>query len=118
MGSLHEGHIKLIEKCSMKCDETIVSIFVNPTQFTNKTDLVNYPQSIKKDIQTIKKINENAIVYTPLVSDLYSSPVKSDIIYTYLCPEFYDEIVSSLILIATNSEDVGLLLASSCPFDR
>ena len=79
MGSLHEGHIKLIEKCSMKCDETIVSIFVNPTQFTSKTDFVNYPQSIKKDIQTIKKINKNAIIYTPLVSDLYSSPVKSEV---------------------------------------
>ncbi len=79
MGSLHKGHIKLIEKCSMKCDETIVSVFVNPTQFNNKTDLVNYPQSIKKDIQTIKKINKNAIIYTPMVSDLYSSPVKAEI---------------------------------------
>ena len=79
MGSLHEGHVKLIEKSSMKCDETIVSIFVNPTQFTNKTDLANYPQSIKKDIQTIKKINKNAIIYTPLVSDLYSSPVKAEV---------------------------------------
>ena len=79
MGSLHEGHIKLIEKCSMKCDETIVSIFVNPTQFTSKTDLVNYPQSIKKDIQTIKKTNKNAIIYTPVVSDLYSSPVRAEV---------------------------------------
>ena len=56
MGSLHKGHIKLIEKCSSKCDETIVSIFVNPTQFNNKKDLANYPQSIKNDIQIIKKI--------------------------------------------------------------
>ena len=63
----------------MKCDGTIVSIFVNPTQFTNKTDLVNYPQSIKKDIQIIKKINNNAIIYTPLVSDLYSFPIKSEV---------------------------------------
>ena len=55
MGSIHKGHIKLIEKCSIECDETIVSIFVNPTQFNDKTDLVNYPQSIKKDIETIKK---------------------------------------------------------------
>ncbi|MFL2590511.1 MAG: pantoate--beta-alanine ligase [Flavobacteriaceae bacterium] len=79
MGSLHEGHTKLIEKCSMECDETIVSIFLNPTQFTNKIDLVNYPQSIKKDIQIIKKVNKNAIIYTPVVSDLYSSPVKAEV---------------------------------------
>ena len=79
MGSLHEGHIKLIEKCSMECDETIVSIFVNPTQFNNKIDLANYPKSIKKDVQTIKMINQNAIIYNPLESDLYSSPAKTEI---------------------------------------
>ena len=65
MGSLHKGHIKLIEKCSLKCDQTIVSIFVNPTQFNNKIDFANYPQSLQKDIETIRKINPNAIIYTP-----------------------------------------------------
>ncbi len=79
MGSLHKGHIKLIEKCSSKCDETIVSIFVNPTQFNNKKDLANYPQSIKNDIQIIKKINPNTIIYTPMESDLYTSPPKAQI---------------------------------------
>ena len=79
MGSLHKGHIKLIEKCSFKCDETIVSIFVNPTQFNNKTDFANYPQSVKKDIEIIRKINPNAIIYTPSESDLYTSPAKAEI---------------------------------------
>ncbi len=79
MGSLHKGHIKLIEKCSIKCDETIVSIFVNPTQFNNKTDLINYPQSIKKDIETIRRTNPNAIIYNPKESDLYISPAKSEV---------------------------------------
>ena len=79
MGSLHKGHIKLIEKCSIECDETIVSIFVNPTQFNNKTDLINYPQSIKKDIETIRRTNPNAIIYNPKESDLYISPAKSEV---------------------------------------
>ena len=79
MGSLHNGHVKLIEKCSTECDETIVSIFVNPTQFNNKIDLINYPKSVKKDIEIIKKINSNAIIYTPFESDLYPSPVRADI---------------------------------------
>ena len=79
MGSLHKGHIKLIEKCSIKCDETIVSIFVNPTQFNDKKDLVNYPQSIKKDIETIKKTNPNAIIYNPKESDLYVSPARAEV---------------------------------------
>jgi len=79
MGSLHNGHIKLIEKCSIECDEIIVSIFVNPTQFNNKTDLTNYPRSIEKDIECVKKINPNAIIYTPKESDLYTSPAKAEI---------------------------------------
>ena len=79
MGSLHKGHIKLIEKCSLKCDQTIVSIFVNPTQFNNKIDFANYPQSLQKDIETIRKINPNAIIYTPSETDLYTSPAKAEI---------------------------------------
>ena len=79
MGSLHKGHVKLIEKCSIECDGTIVSIFVNPTQFNDKTDLADYPQSIKKDIEIIRKINPNAIIYTPAESDLYTFPPKAEI---------------------------------------
>ncbi len=79
MGSLHKGHIKLIEESLICCDETVVSIFVNPTQFDNKKDLANYPQSIKKDIEKIRKINPKVIIYTPKESDLYDSPPKAEI---------------------------------------
>lgn len=79
MGSLHKGHLKLIEKCSLNCDKTIVSIFVNPTQFSNKIDFANYPQSIRKDVETIRKTNPSAIIYTPSESDLYTSPAKAEI---------------------------------------
>ncbi len=79
MGSLHNGHIKLIEACSMYCDENIVSIFVNPTQFSNKKDLENYPQSIKNDIEIINKISPNIIIYTPKASDIYDSPAKAEV---------------------------------------
>ena len=79
MGSLHKGHVKLIEKCSMKCDLTIVSIFVNPTQFDNERDFANYPQSIEKDIEIVRKTNPNAIIYNPKESDLYNSPAKPEV---------------------------------------
>ena len=79
MGSLHMGHIKLIEKCLTECDETIVSIFVNPTQFNNKIDLAKYPQSIEKDIEVLTAINPNIIIYTPDQSDLYEHPVRAGI---------------------------------------
>lgn len=79
MGSLHKGHSKLIEKSTAECDETIVSIFVNPTQFNDKKDLITYPRNLQKDIEIIKKINPNIIIYTPKVSDLYLSPVKAGV---------------------------------------
>ena len=50
MGSLHKGHISLIKSSRKKCQKTLVSIFVNPSQFNNKNDYKNYPRNLKKDI--------------------------------------------------------------------
>ena len=55
MGSLHNGHISLIKKSLKKCNKTIVSIFVNPTQFNNNRDYKNYPRNGKKDLSILKK---------------------------------------------------------------
>ena len=51
MGSLHKGHISLIKKSKKQCKKTIVSIFVNPTQFNNKKDYKKYPRNKKKIYQ-------------------------------------------------------------------
>ena len=56
MGSLHEGHLSLIKNAVENCDEVWVSIFINPTQFNNKSDLKNYPKNIKKDITLIESV--------------------------------------------------------------
>ena len=61
----------------MQCDETIVSIFVNPTQFNNLIDLAKYPQSIEKDVEILTAINPNIIIYTPDQSDLYEHPARA-----------------------------------------
>ena len=71
MGALHEGHISLILTSKTKCDITICSIFVNPTQFNDKSDYTNYPIDLKSDLKKLSKI-ECDIVYTPKSSDLYA----------------------------------------------
>ena len=48
MGSLHKGHISLIKKSLRDCSQTIVSIFINPTQFNNKSDYKKYPRNNKR----------------------------------------------------------------------
>ena len=71
MGALHEGHTSLILTSKIKCDITICSIFVNPTQFNDKSDYKNYPIDLKLDLKKLSEI-ECDIVYTPKSSDLYT----------------------------------------------
>ena len=76
MGSLHEGHISLIKKSLKECEKTVVSIFVNPTQFNNKNDYKNYPKNNRKDLSILKKLKVN-FLYTPKESDVYYFKRKS-----------------------------------------
>ena len=54
MGSLHKGHISLVRNCQKTCDKTLVSIFINPSQFNRKTDYKNYPRTLEEDIQKLR----------------------------------------------------------------
>ena len=65
MGSIHEGHLSLIERSNRTCEKTIVSIFVNPKQFNNKKDFKNYPTNIKEDIKILKKTKKVDFLYIP-----------------------------------------------------
>ena len=71
MGSLHQGHLQLITKAFEENRVTFVTIFVNPTQFDNKGDLVNYPSSINSDLQKIQAIDPNICVFVPNVETIY-----------------------------------------------
>ncbi len=71
MGSIHKGHENLISISKKKCNKTLVSIFVNPTQFNNKKDLINYPRNINEDLLRLKKLKVN-YVFIPKVKDLYN----------------------------------------------
>lgn len=70
MGALHEGHISLVEKSVAKCKHTVVSIFVNPTQFNNKQDLATYPRTLEADCALLEKSGVS-IVFAPSVKDIY-----------------------------------------------
>ncbi|WP_319370490.1 pantoate--beta-alanine ligase [uncultured Ilyobacter sp.] len=70
MGYLHEGHKSLIEKAASENDKVIVSVFVNPKQFDNKTDLETYPSNIQGD----KELVENAggdVIFAPTTAEMY-----------------------------------------------
>ena len=72
MGALHQGHLSLIEESNKKCDITICSIFVNPTQFNNERDLVNYPNTINADLEKLERLACD-VVYIPEIEDLYEN---------------------------------------------
>ena len=72
MGALHLGHLSLIERSLSENDYTVCSIFVNPTQFNDVSDLEKYPRTIKKDMQLLEAAG-NDILFWPKVSEVYPS---------------------------------------------
>ena len=67
MGALHSGHYALVDASRMECDATLVSIYVNPTQFNNTDDLTNYPSTIDEDLAALREFGVDA-VYLPIQS--------------------------------------------------
>ncbi len=77
MGALHPGHLSLVRSALEDCPLVIVSIFVNPTQFNDLSDLKNYPRDIPSDLEMLSGIlRENDIVFTPSVKEIYPGEDK------------------------------------------
>ena len=77
MGALHDGHLALMERSIRENEYTVVSIFVNPTQFNNPEDLAKYPRTLDEDVRKITALNPEVIVYAPSVDDIYDgNPVS------------------------------------------
>jgi pantoate--beta-alanine ligase len=79
MGALHQGHASLIKMAISQNDNVVVSIFVNPTQFNNPEDLDKYPKNLKEDLELIKGISKNILVFTPTVKEIYAGQVTPKI---------------------------------------
>lgn len=73
MGALHAGHASLVERSVAENDVTVVSIFVNPTQFNDKNDLAKYPRTLDADCQLLQSVGAS-IVFAPSVEEVYPEP--------------------------------------------
>lgn len=71
MGALHDGHLSLIQRSMNENKVTVVSIFVNPTQFNNSNDLENYPRTLKADVAKLQHVSDQIIIFAPSVSEIY-----------------------------------------------
>ncbi len=78
MGALHQGHLSLISESLKDNDVTVISIFVNPTQFNNPEDLKKYPRTLDSDVEKIRSISENVLIYAPSVDDIYEGSAQSE----------------------------------------
>ncbi|AAV83087.1 UNVERIFIED_ORG: pantothenate synthetase [Idiomarina abyssalis] len=70
MGNLHDGHLQLVKTALERCDNVVVSIFVNPMQFGANEDLDSYPRTLEADCQALDALGVSA-VFTPQVNDVY-----------------------------------------------
>jgi|LGVF01.2.fsa_nt_gb pantoate--beta-alanine ligase len=77
MGALHKGHLSLIEKSKNENEITVVSIFVNPTQFDNPDDLEKYPNTIEKDTELIEKHGVD-LVFLPTANEIYGDDIIAE----------------------------------------
>lgn len=79
MGALHRGHLSLIKIASEVSDITLATIFVNPTQFNQESDLKAYPRTLKKDLEILKE-NGCDLVFAPSESEIYGENFQSEVV--------------------------------------
>ena len=72
MGALHQGHASLVRRCLAGNDVTFVSVFVNPTQFNNKEDLVKYPRNLQADAELLTDMGVD-FVFAPTPEEMYTA---------------------------------------------
>ena len=80
MGALHQGHLELIKASRLKNDITVCSIYVNPTQFNNQSDLEKYPRTLKSDTELLAAVGCD-VIFAPINIEMYRK--KSDLYFDF-----------------------------------
>ncbi len=83
MGALHHGHLSLVDQCNLESDITVVSIFVNPTQFNSSDDFDKYPNTLEDDLRALDQRDVD-FVFLPSVADMYQEFDAVNISFGYL----------------------------------
>ena len=104
MGCLHEGHLSLIKTSIAKCDTTVVSIFVNPTQFGPNEDFDSYPRHLKSDKQILQTTGID-VLFNPQQNELYPEKFQTFVTVedktNYLCgtsrPQFFRGVTTIIL---------------------
>ena len=78
MGALHEGHLEIVRRAVKENNAVIVSIFVNPTQFNDPSDLDKYPRNLEADGVLLSKISKDIILFVPEIMEMYPDATVSD----------------------------------------
>ncbi len=83
MGALHQGHISLIKESKKKCQYTLASIFINPTQFNDPTDLQKYPKTFDNDLKMLTEVGTDFLLY-PEYSEIYKDDYRYKVLESKL----------------------------------
>lgn len=78
MGALHRGHLEIVRRAIDENETVVVSIFVNPTQFNDKSDLDKYPRTWEADMEALGSISDEILVFAPTVDEMYSDGLGSN----------------------------------------
>ena len=108
MGFLHEGHLSLIRQSKKKCDITIVSIFVNPTQFSPSEDFNNYPRDVERDNKLLETEGVDYL-FIPSIEEIYSKNFQTYVSVEHVTKKLEGEIrpmhfrgVTTVVMILLN----------------
>lgn len=117
MGNLHEGHISLVEAARLHSKNVVVSIFVNPTQFSENEDFSTYPKTLEQDLAKLKNAQVSA-VYVPTIQDVYptKSTIHFDIPHLTKClcgssrPHFFNGVITVVLKLLLQVQPKFLIL--------